>query len=780
MDAGGYAGKENRKPKPLVAKRGGGSLTMDSLVASLADVSMTRGDGSDDAAAAAAAAKKLSIGSGVVVNVHRRRSGNNGPRAMMDSSLLSTDETTYSIADIDNSLVGRGSKANPGRIRGRGKRNHTVSSLVQTKETEQKCGRNSGVSSLMTLTSSIQKTQKSSRSKRDKWKSSRSSGQTSILNDERGNVTSLTDYVGSLTMGDTADCSTPLTIRHRAMPGGIASPPGFLHRLSTLSNGNNIFDRSPMPDSNPNLKKRVDGKKTPDQKLIALATVKSPPTSPFSLVTKMSTSPYVFDDKSAHTQVDEARDYTGHAAPSPRVLVSSSSYISSPNNECNSLSRARSMLLYSNDDTQEADVLGLMSAAAMEVATPRLRKQDFEVGTSPSAPPRAPVRGTAVFDVEVAVPVVRNENDAITAQRRNGHAKKAAYKDTSTRTVANKKVAVRPRVTVKEVIDDDKVTGVRKSSRQSKPTDRFTVTSFVNEDNNNTDGKARFDSSVDADVSVDESVDEAAIHPPPVEKVSGAMERAGTTKEVKGGDLASKRISESPASNDNTVQARSSTADGSATGHEWSCDELRILRHCQKGIDPTSNLYWQEVANRVGTKTSYECQMKWQSLVPTPQVRKASKKKNAIPKGGEVNASVSDDDEDEDDLFNSSPYREANLEDGEEPNARMFTSVGTSTSLTPYIKQSTKSNDPSALKFRRKGYNSYIDNLRKDIRRAEKKKKASLPKHISSDRSHISVGIEIGGSQMSGKLLPDGTVKINMLDESSDDDIWAEVDDDEE
>ena len=281
-------------------------------------------------------------------------------------------------------------------------------------------------------------------------------------------------------------------------------------------------------------------------------------------------------------------------------------------------------------------------------------------------------------------------------------------------------------------------------------------------------------------VSVDESINEAVNHPPPVEKVSGAMERTGTTKEVKGGNLASKRIPESPTSNDNTVQARSSIADGSATEQEWSYDDLRILRHCQKGIDPTSTLYWQEVANRVGTKTSSECQIKWQSLVPTPQVRKASKKKNAIPKGGEVDASVPDDDEDEDDLFNSSPYREANLEDGKETNARVFTSVGTSSGLTPYIKQSTKSNDPSALKFRRKGYNSYIDNLRKDIRRAEKKKKALQPKHTPSDRSYISVGIDIGGSQMSGKLLPDGTVKINMLDESSDDDIWAEVDDDEE
>jgi hypothetical protein len=69
--------------------------------------------------------------------------------------------------------------------------------------------------------------------------------------------------------------------------------------------------------------------------------------------------------------------------------------------------------------------------------------------------------------------------------------------------------------------------------------------------------------------------------------------------------------------------------------------------------------------------------------------------------------------------------------------------------------------------------------LRKDINRAEKKKKDSEPNRTLSDRGHISVGIDIGGSQISGNLLPDGTVKINILNESSEsDDIWA--DDDEE
>jgi hypothetical protein len=256
------------------------------------------------------------------------------------------------------------------------------------------------------------------------------------------------------------------------------------------------------------------------------------------------------------------------------------------------------------------------------------------------------------------------------------------------------------------------VTEVRRSSRQSKPTDRLTVTSWVNEDNKNNDEKVRFHHLVDANGSGCEVID----HPPSVKLIS-AVEHADAAKEVEDSDDASILNSESQTSNNNTVEARKSIADGSATDREWSYDDLRILRHCQKEINPTSTLYWQEVATRVGTKTSSECQIKWQSLVPTPKVRKARKSArnpHHHSKCGVVDTSLSDDDENEDDLFNSSPYREANLEDEKETNARITsTSFGASRGLTPCIKESTKSNEPSALKFRRKGYNTYIGKTRK-------------------------------------------------------------------
>jgi hypothetical protein len=320
------------------------------------------------------------------------------------------------------------------------------------------------------------------------------------------------------------------------------------------------------------------------------------------------------------------------------------------------------------------------------------------------------VRGSSVYDVEVVIPVVRDESDAFSGPHQMAQTKTGTKQDKSRTMTVNKKVAVCPRVTVK-VVEDDNATEVRRSSRQSKPTDRLTVNSWINKDHIYADERVRFENSDDADGDSCAVIEEAVNHP---QKVDDAIEQVVDTEEVEGSNDAPKPTSSKvPLSNKNTVQYN---ADGVASEQEWSYKDIQILHHCQKEINPTSTLYWQEVSNRVGTKTSSECQIKWQSLVPTPKVRKASKSKRANQSstnpphhsnGGVADASITDDD-DVDDLFNSSPYREAKLEDGKESNAGTFTGFEISFAPTPFIKQSTKPNESSDLKFRRKGYNTYI------------------------------------------------------------------------
>jgi len=186
----------------------------------------------------------------------------------------------------------------------------------------------------------------------DTENASNNAAQEDIRSTDLVNVTSLTNDVESLKIGDDqTNCSTPLTIRHRASPGGITSPPGFLHRFSTLSSFNIFPVRSPMLDSNPNLKKRFDSKKTPD-KMIALSTATPMEASP--LATKMWMSPNQSNPNVGENKRggDESPDDTSHAGVSPRIMITSSSFISSPDNGGKMLSAARSNLFPSNTNEQ--------------------------------------------------------------------------------------------------------------------------------------------------------------------------------------------------------------------------------------------------------------------------------------------------------------------------------------------------------------------------------------------------------------------------------------------
>ena len=252
-----------------------------------------------------------------------------------------------------------------------------------------------------------------------------------------------------------------------------------------------------------------------------------------------------------------------------------------------------------------------------------------------------------------------------------------------------------------------------------------------------------------------------------------------------------------PSNAKQTQSSRNANDDNIKDEDGWSIKEMQILRNCQKDIDPTSTYYWQEVANQVSSKSAMECQIKWQSLIPTPKVRKAVTKKKTSDKGsvadicvGVAGAAVStqdvnyEEDEDEDDIFNSTPYRVvADAVPGRPRNGNMFSTLGASTDsvtltcLKPSKVGSSKVN-------RRKGYNSYIENLRKDINRGEKKTKMKKTMSLIDHRHNlqqqiINANMTIGESKVSGKILSNGTVQIKLPDENdeTEDDMWATNDD---
>ena len=534
-------------------------------------------------------------------------------------------EKMYIMADIDASFVVGGSsndRMNSSSNRGRGiRRNHphpVSSSLVQVEgddmtdqklKTERRGSSSSSV--LMTLPSSMQKTQKSRRDKRDRRKAT-ADRHAIAPRLSPGQAASNIPFKGksceSLRIEEGQDdgtvvCSTPLTIRHRTsiLPGdsggGITSPPAFLHRGGSI----NIFD-----SGNPNLKKRVDSKTTPDRISEPLVDEMKPSpmmSSPLSLVTKISTSPYMFEKKSI----------TLNAASSPRVLV--------------------------------------MAA-----------KSDAIIASAPCQ--ERPVRGSAVLEVEVAiVPLTKKESNTSDVPLHNARTKNVVTNVKSTRSVVNRTVGIRPSVSSKVVDDYTTTAGARRSSRQTKPTDRLTIThksskhttaaSSMNQNDDSADVKLRFGRSAPPKKTVVITTDVVANQSPPMENI--APKRASATDKQ---DNSGRPI---PHNNANRTQSLTNADDDNTNDEGWSTNEMRTLRNCQKDIDPTSTHYWQEVASQVASKSAMECQIKWQSLIPTPKVRKSACSNNFVVTGA---ASI------QDDKYFMSPDRRAVSSRVYNPNAR--------------------------------------------------------------------------------------------------------------
>jgi len=736
-----------------------------------------------------------------------KRESNQRSEKLESSDKDELNVTTYSMADIDNSFTTTASttgmidihkRKNNNRRKGGSRCNHPVSSMVQessgvdkeetmSKGSKGKSTSTGGLSSLMALPASTQKTQKSTSDARSSRVVTKKAAQkkkkkkeklttSSLLND----VSSLTNCVESLMIEEeekqpnqqqhnSMECSTPLTIRHRSMSGGITSPP-INHRYTSITtNNSSLFpDRTPRPEINPNMKKKCDSKPTPDNfKDAALSTAKpmvmASPAPTLSTTTEMVISPILVGSGNEEETAIQAADtsFTSTVA-SPRILTTTPSFISSPTNEgdgsivlCDAKSNLFSNVSKAEGTAKKSGVIAEQTA-------------------------RSPVRGSCVMEVEL--PTARKEDKVVVSRSRN-------IKKINLRTVVNKKenkpiaesgkakeLVIQPLVTTKE---EEIAEPTRRSTRQSKPTDRLTVASWKNKKKKkNGERIVTFDSVERADEPIDDDDDddhEEQFESPTFETIKVVKEQKGKTTRFK---------------TENSIPKQAKAPLNPTTGDgEWTNDEISMLRDAQKNVNPTSTLYWQEVAVQVGTKSSSECQSKWQAMVATPKiVRRATKKKDTHT----LNTSVSydeeddnDDDDEEDDLFNSSPYRQAEVEEDDIFASKAFSnSFGSSTGLSPCIKEGTTSihegEKPSALKFRRKGYNTYIDNLRKDINRVEKKKKNKPHKSNKTSNALNDTINDIrvqGENNISGNLLPDGTVKINIQEEEEqdaiDDDIWG-------
>ena len=206
----------------------------------------------------------------------------------------------------------------------------------------------------------------------------------------------------------------------------------------------------------------------------------------------------------------------------------------------------------------------------------------------------------------------------------------------------------------------------------------------------------------------------------------------------------------------------------------WSPGELERLSASMATVDPTSELFWYSVSCLVRDRTESECRAKWFSVAKTP-IPKLSKK--APVQQNEVDCVG-----DEDDIFNSSPMRGFPCTNSDKPDSKDTTGF-----LCHYFGSVVKVKDDACavvserlaanpISFRPKaGYKTYLQNLRRDVSRAEKKVPARKPVGKTKGPSAISESIFESDVDVNVRLTPGGTLNVkSQYDDEGDDDFWGD------
>ena len=660
--------------------------------------------------------------------------------------------------------------------RRRGRSNHPMSSLVQSEDRSSagtivsKSKRSSssggistrtsvGESSLMALPSSTHKKSKSpQRQKKKKGARSKAKGESSL------NVSSLTNEVGRLSLDNETKLSisptfrSPLTMRQRTRgaSGDIISPEGIL-RFSTVSNSNMFqqqhvsMECSPVPGLNP--RKRLDKKKTPP-KIIGLTLQQSPSESQ-AIPDQTQTSPQELVASTSELETAMATDMEVDSKPTAKdrqaaILAEAQSYIGRRiartfdkqvyHGTVSRFLKTHRLwkISYDDGDKEEMDFEEL--SYAMDLYDGKIIEEHGE--TSQDEEDHKP--GSAVIEIETVHSVAKATKTKRTCSKLP---KKQLQKTKGGKEgLSNELSATEP---TKEAVEP-----TRRSTRAAKPTDRLTVASW----------NRKSSSRKNAGNTAEKTDDDVVLESPPASKGGNKPEQ----------------------SEPQVVDPNPIKQDG-----VWSNDDIAALRSAIKEMNPTSATYWEDVSSAVGTKSAYDCRQKWFSLVATPRVKRATSKKeskselNAIDCKLAGNESSDDESDDDDDLFDATPFRGGSVENQEENVGKrsIFDQSEFSFGMSPCVLQQriekSGKNEVSNVKNRRKGYNTYIENLRRDLNRKDQKPKSTKPvqmnkKHVSDSRIFVD---ESEHSRVTGQLLPDGTVQINLQDESQDedeDDMWAD------
>jgi Myb-like DNA-binding domain len=208
----------------------------------------------------------------------------------------------------------------------------------------------------------------------------------------------------------------------------------------------------------------------------------------------------------------------------------------------------------------------------------------------------------------------------------------------------------------------------------------------------------------------------------------------------------------------------------------WTADEIQQLHDAHRQVDPTSSSFWLDVANKIHTRTATECQSQWFSLAKTP-----------APKSRKIQPKLEYHQEDDDDIFQSTPMRECVFPVSSMSNLPSLNGLRALPPIPLNAKTTTTYNDSGIQEEpgqdRTKPFSkSFLQRMRKDHVKAEKgtnlTQKATKGLHGTKNSHVLSEMIRNNEMDINIRLTPGGTLKVKSHVE--DDDFWDEQYEDED
>lgn len=200
----------------------------------------------------------------------------------------------------------------------------------------------------------------------------------------------------------------------------------------------------------------------------------------------------------------------------------------------------------------------------------------------------------------------------------------------------------------------------------------------------------------------------------------------------------------------------------------WTPTSITLLKKAYGTIDPLASNFWGKVAETVGGKTGEECRDKWFELFNVNDTKsKLSSRSNTLHIGSE-------DEQNEDDIFNSTPYRENRMKihfdsssQSRKPLSRLSDILASPIFHRLNAKNKVDGNvdgETDTPRRFRSQYKSYVKEIKAGAFGKLKRKKQKKKVPQLQPKSRLYASAETGEIQMRGLVSPGGTLKLEEPD----------------